>query len=119
MAPNNANLWHTIGVAADVAGVARRSAFRWAARGALPVHKIGQRRYVEVGALRRFAANRGNRAIVAPGQATKPSEVGGPPPQDEETLDALSEGLTAAQEMVQALFSRVERLERLLGARSR
>jgi hypothetical protein len=115
-------VWFTVGTAADAAGVPRRSAFRWAAAGRIPVRMIGPRRCTEVGALRLFAASRGGTRAMAPMQATPHGESATPPsvPPDEDTTEAiaaLSEGLVCAQEQALALLNRVDRIERALGLR--
>lgn len=112
-------VWLSIGAAAEAAGVARRSAFRWVARAAIPTRLVGRRRLVEVGALRLFAANRGRATRAALFSATGGStDCSAPPPRstpEHEALLAAAVSVTLVEDQVAALWPRIERIERALG----
>lgn len=105
--------WRTVGRAAAEAGVARRSAFRWAARGIVQTRTDGRRRLVEVGDLRTLAVNAASNSAMAlrgtveafPGSEYSPGALQGP---------SLTSALVRAEEQLAALWARVERLERAL-----
>lgn len=116
VAPDGTERWLTIGLAARAAGVSRRTAFRWASLGIIPVRQAGTRRCIEVGALHRLTLNRVPAARVQPLGGAEAANS--PSPTEADTLAALSEGLVVAQEMTNSLFNRVARLERLAGLSS-
>ena len=107
--------WLTIGVAAEVAGVARRTAFRWAERGAVPVVRVAGRRLVEVGCLRAVAGvsrrTRASGTVQAISLETGPSY---PSPGDADVVAMLNDVVLGIQETLESLNCRIARLERHL-----
>jgi len=105
--------WRTVGRAAAEAGVARRSAFRWAASGTVQTRTDGRRRLVEVGDLRTLAVNEAANSAMAPfgtveafpGPEYGPGRSQGP---------SLASALVRVEEQLAALWARLERLERAL-----
>lgn len=114
-------VWLCIGAAAEAAGVARRSAFRWIGRGAIPVRRVGPRRLVEVGALRLFAERRGRAKGVALFRANGSAPgCAAPPPLPTAEQEAQMAAVTSVlliEEQVAALWPRIDRIERALGLR--
>ncbi len=105
--------WKTVGRAAAAAGVARRSAFRWAASGTVQTRKEGRRRLVEVSDLRTLAMNSfANSAMALDGtvEAFPGPEYGHKPLQG----PSLASALVRVEEQLAALWARLERLERAL-----
>ena len=118
----NQEVWLPVGAAAETVGIPRRTLFRWAAKGSLPVRRVGARRLVEVSALRAMAAvSRGKQATVAHIGATSEAVADPPPPAPSpvgaEELEALSETVTSHEELLNGLWGRVEGIERHLGLR--
>jgi hypothetical protein len=121
MAPDNAEIWLTVGPAGDAAGVARRTAFRWVALRLLTIREVSGRRCIEVGALRRLALARHNAKGMAPNAASPdPSDetVAAPhPAPEQEALLALSESMANVEELLAGLVLRLDGIERTLGLR--
>lgn len=113
--------WLPIGTAADAAGVARRTAFRWVRASLVPVRPLGRRRCIEVGALRRVAAERQCATGTALNHATAahPDETNAPPlPSFEpDAVVALSESVANVEELLNSLAIRFGAIERALGLR--
>jgi hypothetical protein len=110
------DMWLTVGAAAEVAGTARRSAFRWANQGCLPVRQVGRRRLVQVDALAAYSRNHGKSASLALFGATgreQPAFAHSQAPSGQ--VAALEDTVLMLQETVLIQEQRLAEIERLLG----
>ena len=120
--PTNGD-WKPIAQAAAEAGVSRRTAFRLAKAGKVPVRVIDGRRQADVETLRQIASscprNSASACANVRGTGTGLDEADGeavPPAPDR--LEELGANLWLCQDSIDLLRSRVARLERLLSSPS-
>ena len=120
-----AQVWMPVKHAARAAGVAERSAFRWARGGIIPVKRSGKVQLVEVAALRAWAARPMNArqagaaattgmATAAHGSSPRSPRLTAAPPGGVAPLPAvadLEDRLCALEDFAEDVYARLAALE--------
>lgn len=113
--------WLPVAEAAEIAGVPRRTAFRWVKQGLVKVKGTSGRRLVTPGSLKLLGAAPGSamRALHGTTGALPPAyKVLGLEFDPDETVEGLLSWQETVEERLEVMAKRVESLEKRLGALS-